>query len=239
MAMFMQIMIGLQKEFAGTNKLFLQHGYDKIIDLNSLKQTHNFNTDELSSWEIQDYKLFELAKEELNELSQNEKFNFTMATIDCHMPNDFGCKYCPHTYENNYENVYACQSKLVSNFIEWCKTQSWYDKTTIVIAGDHPTMAQTYINDIPSDYQRTTTYNCFINSTKETTNVKNRQFTHMDMYSTTLAAMGFSININKLGLGTNLFSKLSTIIEKYGQDYINGEFQKSSEYLDENIDQFK
>ena len=103
--------------------------------------------------------------------------------------------------------------------------------------GDHPTMAQSYIKDIPSTYQRTT-YNCFINSKIETTQIKNRQFTHMDMYPTTLAAMGFKIYGNKLGLGTNLFSKLPTVIEKYGLDYINEEVQKSSEYLDENIYQF-
>lgn len=51
--------------------------------------------------------------------------------------------------------------------------------------------------------------------------------------------MGFKIYGNKLGLGTNLFSKLPTVIEKYGLDYINEEVQKSSEYLDENIYQFK
>lgn len=48
----------------------------------------------------------------------------------------------------------------------------------------------------------------------------------MDMYPTTLAAMGFNIEGNKLALGTNLFSELPTIIEKYGQDYINEEVQK-------------
>ena len=39
-----------------------------------------------------------------------------------------------------------------------------------------------------------------------TDQIKNRQFTHMDMYPTTLAAMGFNIEGNKLALGTNLFS---------------------------------
>ena len=81
-------------------------------------------------------------------------------------------------------------------------------------------------------------YNCFINSKVTTDQIKNRQFTHMDMYPTTLAAMGFNIEGNKLALGTNLFSELPTIIEKYGQDYINEEVQKSSEYLDKNIYQF-
>ena len=232
-----ELMIGSQKEFAGTDKLFLQHGYDKITDLNSLKEDHYFKKEELNEWGLNDYKLFELAKEQLNQLSLSGKFNFTMATIDCHMPSGFTCKYCPNTYENKYENIYACQSKQVNDFINWCKTQPWYQNTTIVIVGDHPTMAQTYIKDIPSSYQRTT-YNCFINSKLETKQVKNRQFTHMDMYPTTLAAMGFNIYGNKLGLGTNLFSKLPTIIEKYGQNYINDEVQKSSDYLDKNIYQF-
>ena len=106
-----------------------------------------------------------------------------------------------------------------------------------MLVGDHPTLAQQYVNDVPSDYQRTT-YNCFINSKVTTDQIKNRQFTHMDMYPTTLAAMGFNIEGNKLALGTNLFSELPTIIEKYGQDYINEEVQKSSEYLDKNIYQF-
>ena len=232
-----ELMIGSQKEFAGTDKLFLQHGFDKISDINSLKEQYLIKNDDLNQWGLKDYKLFELAKNELTELSQKGKFNFTMATIDCHMPKGFLCKYCPNTYENRYENIYACQSKLINSFIDWCKSQSWYENTTIVLVGDHPTMAQQYVNDVPSDYQRTT-YNCFINSKVTTDQKKNRQFTHMDMYPTTLAAMGFNIEGNKLALGTNLFSELPTIIEKYGQDYINEEVQKSSEYLDKNIYQF-
>lgn len=232
-----ELMIGSQKEFAGTDKLFLQHGFDKICDLNSLKEENTFKSSELNEWGLDDYKLFELAKDEISQLAQTGKFNFTMATIDCHMLKGFLCKYCPHTYQNRYENIYACQSKLVNSFIDWCKTQSWYANTTIVLVGDHPTMAQQYTSAIPSTYQRTT-YNCFINSKASTDRIKNRQFTHMDMYPTTLAAMGFNIEGNKLGLGTNLFSKLPTIIEKYGQDYIEEEVQKSSEYLDKNIYQF-
>lgn len=180
-----ELMIGSQKEFAGTDKLFLQHGYDRIYDYDTLKEMYSYHGNNINKW----------------------GFN-------------------------------ACQSKQVSNFIKWCQEQDWYTNTTIVLVGDHPTMAQSYIKDIPSTYQRTT-YNCFINSKIETTQIKNRQFTHMDMYPTTLAAMGFKIYGNKLGLGTNLFSKLPTVIEKYGLDYINEEVQKSSEYLDENIYQFK
>ena len=234
-----ELMIGSQKEFAGTDKLFLQHGYDRIYDYDTLKKMYSYQGKNINKWGFNDYQLFEFAKEELTKLgSTQNKFNFTLATIDCHTPDGFTCSNCPNTYKNQYENIYACQSKQVSNFIKWCQEQEWYTNTTIVLVGDHPTMAQSYIKDIPSTYQRTT-YNCFINSKIETTQIKNRQFTHMDMYPTTLAAMGFKIYGNKLGLGTNLFSKLPTVIEKYGLDYINEEVQKSSEYLDENIYQFK
>lgn len=233
-----ELMIGSQKEFAGTDKLFLQHGYDTIYDYDDLKNMYSYQKNNVNKWGFNDYQLFEFAKEELTKLSSmDNKFNLTLATIDCHTPSGFICSQCPNTYSNKYENVYACQSKQVSNFIEWCQSQEWFSNTTIVLVGDHPTMAQSYIKDIPDTYQRTT-YNCFINSKEQPGKIKNRQFTHMDMYPTTLAAMGFKIYGNKLGLGTNLFSKLPTVIEKYGIDYINEEVQKSSEYLDKNIYQF-
>ena len=98
-------------------------------------------------------------------------------------------------------------------------------------------MAVKYTKDIPADYVRTT-YNCFINSKVSSNNIKNRQFSHLDMFPTTLAAMGFKVDGNKLALGTNLFSSLPTAIEKYGQAYIEAEVKKSSTFLDENIYKF-
>lgn len=73
-------------------------------------------------------------------------------------------------------------------------------------------MASNYFKDIPDDYARTT-YNCFINLKVITNNIKNRKFSHLDMFPTTLAAMRFKIDGNKLSLGTNLFSSLPTTIE--------------------------
>ena len=68
--------------------------------------------------------MFELAKNELTELSQKGKFNFTMATIDCHMPKGFLCKYCPNTYENRYENIYCnVNQNLLIVLLIGCKSQ--------------------------------------------------------------------------------------------------------------------
>ena len=63
-------------------------------------------------------------------------------------------------------------------------------------------------------------YNCFINSVIETSNNKNRKFTSMDMFPTTLAVVGVDIDGDRLGLGANLYADKETLAEKYGYEYI-------------------
>ena len=232
------LLIGSEAQFGGRKLYFQEHGNYEMEDYSYAIENGLIPSDYKVWWGYEDQKLFEFAKEKLLQLSQgDEPFNLTMLTVDTHFEDGYVCEQCPTEYDTQYSNVMACSSRQVGEFLKWIQQQDFYENTTIVLVGDHPTMAQQYVNDVPSDYQRTT-YNCFINSKVTTDQIKNRQFTHMDMYPTTLAAMGFNIEGNKLALGTNLFSELPTIIEKYGQDYINEEVQKSSEYLDKNIYQF-
>ena len=57
--------------------------------------------------------------------------------------------------------------------------------------------------------------NVIINPAIEAENTK-RVYSTMDLYPTTLGALGAKIEGNRLGLGTNLFSNEKTLIEKYG-----------------------
>ena len=50
------------------------------------------------------------------------------------------------------------------------------------------------------------------------------------MMPTTLAAMGITIEGDRLGLGTNLFSDKKTLTEEYGHAHVNREFQKYSPF---------
>ena len=52
----------------------------------------------------------------------------------------------------------------------------------------------------------------------------------MDMFPTVLYALGFDIEGDRLGLGTNLFSSEQTLAEKFGYAYIDEELSKSSLY---------
>ena len=53
------------------------------------------------------------------------------------------------------------------------------------------------------------------------------------MFPTTLAAMGATIEGNKLGLGVNLFSNQPTLLEKYEISDINRELSGKSKLYDE------
>ena len=64
---------------------------------------------------------------------------------------------------------------------------------------------------------------------------KNRIFSTMDLFPTTLSAMGVKIEGNRLGLGTNLFSNEETLIQKYNETYVNLEFLKRSKFYNKNI----
>ena len=76
--------------------------------------------------------------------------------------------------------------------------------------------------------------NVIINPAIEAENTK-RVYSTMDLYPTTLGALGAKIEGNRLGLGTNLFSNEKTLIEKYGVEYVNNELKKESRFYDNSI----
>jgi len=55
------------------------------------------------------------------------------------------------------------------------------------------------------------------------------------MYPTTLAALGATIEGDRLGLGTNLFSNIETLAEKYGVEYVREELEKKSAFYNKKL----
>lgn len=95
-----------------------------------------------------------------------------------------------------------------------------------MLIGDHETMQMNFIPESQSDKRRV--YNVFINSAVSTEHSKNREVTAMDMFPTTLAALGVKIPGERLGIGTNLFSDVPTLAEEMGWDKFKGEVEKKS-----------
>ena len=88
--------------------------------------------------------------------------------------------------------------------------------------------------NVDDSYQRMV-YNCILNSATDTKLTKKRQFAAVDLFPTTLTAMGCQIEGDRLGLGTNLFSSSPTLIEKMGFKRFDDELAKSSDYYEANF----
>lgn len=57
-------------------------------------------------------------------------------------------------------------------------------------------------------------FSLFLNSQIEVDPSEKRSFSMMDMFPSTLATLGVTIEGNRLGLGTNLFSPTPTLLEE-------------------------
>lgn len=234
------LMIGSDATFGGRRLYFTDHGNYDIFDYNYAAQQGMLSDEYPVWWGYDDQKLFEFAKEKLNELSaQDEPFNLTMLTVDTHFEDGYVCDKCDDKFgDNQYANVMACSSKQVKEFVEWVKQQDFYEDTTIVISGDHPTMDSDFCENVDENYGRRV-YTAYINASDSPKSSMTRTYTTFDNFPTTLAAMGVTIEGNRLGLGTNLFSSEQTLSERYGLENEEKEMKKNSEFMIElaNIDE--
>ena len=94
--------------------------------------------------------------------------------------------------------------------------------------GDHLSMDKGYFQRVNLEDTHRRVYNCVINGAAQTENTQNRIFTPMDMFPTTLAAMGCRIQGDRLGLGTNLYSGLPTLAERLGPEELERELNRST-----------
>ncbi len=235
-----EFLCGSNASFGGRRTYFTVHGDYKIFDLYTAREKGYIAEDYHNGfWGFEDEILFEIAKDEITALAAGDQpFNFTMLTVDAHHVKGYKCNICGNEYDSKTANVIACQDSQVYNFIEWCKQQDFFENTTIIITGDHPRMDKHLIPGDLDNYDRPI-YNCIINAAVEPYAAPtNRTFTSLDMFPTTLAAIGFEIDGERLGLGTNLFSPVPTLCEKHGGgregfEWFNGEISKRSDFYEE------
>ncbi len=228
-------MLGSDAKFGNRNVYFEEHGNYDILDYYWAKNNNKLpSSNYYVWWGYEDKKLFEYAKEELTELaSADEPFALSLLTVDTHFTNGYLCEDCPDTYTSQYSNVIACSSKKVSELVEWIQAQPWGEDTVIVLNGDHLCMDSKYYSDMPEGYVRKT-YTAIINSSKKEPDTV-RSYSTMDLFPTTLSAMGVTIVGDRLGLGTDLYSDTPTLLEELGENYLNYELSLNSSFYDENI----
>ena len=227
------LLLGSDAVFGGRKNYFESHGNFEIRDYYWAGHHGYVPAGHYVWWGMEDSYLINMAKSTLDEYyAKGEPFNITMLTVDTHFEDGYVCPDCDDEFDDRYSNVMACSSKRIAEFIEWCQTQEWYENTTIVISGDHPTMDVDFCNGIAENYERKV-YTCYINSASEPMNPEQRRvFSTMDEFPTTLGAMGVYIEGDRLGLGTNLFSSKKTLTEEMGVTAETLEVSKKSKFME-------
>lgn len=228
-----EFLCGSDAAFGGRKLYFQSHGDYEMRDYNYYSDNGGIPLGHRVWWGFEDFYLMDFAKQELTTLAAgSEPFNLTMLTVDTHFEDGWKCKDCPETFgKNKYANVMACSSVKVAELIEWIQQQPWYENTTIVVTGDHPTMDSDFCNDVPDTYNRKV-YTAYINAAVEPERDEYREYTTFDDFPTILASIGVEIEGDKLGLGTNLFSDELTLSEEFGNTVLAEEVQKNSELMD-------
>ena len=226
-----EFLCGSDGEYGGRALYFREHGSYGIYDLWKAREEGDIPQDYYVWWGFEDRILFRIAKNELTRLEKSEEpFNLTLLTVDAHHLGGFVCEECGDEYDDPTANVIACTDRQVTEFVEWCSRQPFWDNTVLVITGDHPRMDTCLTEGV--SFQDRTIYNCFMNARKEPeSGTQFRESTMMDMYPTVLSAMGWEIEGDRLGLGTDLFSGTETLAERIGYETLNDETQKYSSYF--------
>ena len=228
------LMVGSDVRFGGRKVYYEQHGMDEIYDIYTARKDGIIPGNYFVWWGMEDLHLFRYAKEKIAGLAQRaEPFAFTMLTVDTHHVGGYQCELCEESNSGeSYDQSISCSSRQVAEFVKWIQAQPFYENTSIIIVGDHESMDNGYFQRmVAEDYQRLL-YNCFINAPVEAKKATNRHFAAVDLFPTTLAAIGCTIEGERLGLGTNLFSGVKTLTELHGFERFNEELAKASTYYE-------
>ena len=228
---YQTLMVGSVASFGGRKVYYQTHGADRIYELTTARKDGIVPGDYFVWWGMEDKYLFEYAKQELTEISQKDQpFAFSMLTVDTHHVGGYVCDLCGSEHAEDYSNVMSCSSRQVLEFVQWIQAQPFYENTTVIIVGDHPSMDKGYFSRNVDENHVRRMYNCFINLPFEAENTKNRDVTSLDLFPTTLAALGCEIEGDRLGLGTNLFSGKKTLSEEMTYERFDRDLAKKSDY---------
>ena len=204
--------------FGGRKQYLEQHGNFVINDYPQAIADGRLAADYKVGWGYEDEKLFAFTKERISNLAEGDvPFYFGLLTLDTHFPNGHVYEDMDQPFDFEYGNAIYGSDTRIYEFVRWFEEQSFAEDTTLIIAGDHLTMANKFVKDTPSGYVRTT-YNLLVNPVADLFPERNhnRMFNTLDMFPTTLAAIGVDIEGDQLAYGVNLFSDRKTLLEELG-----------------------
>lgn len=215
-------MCGSDGDFGMRKQYFEQH-QTEVWDYFTAQELGKIAPDYLVGWGMEDFVLYDNAKEVLTDLAQDSApFSFTLLTVDTHFFDGMPCEYCEWVFPSTYEMVNHCADNLLYQFVQWIQEQDFYEDTTIVITGDHLSSDHGFFFQHGVEMADRQIYNCVINPVPGLkAPARDRTLAGVDIFPTTLRAMGAEWDGARLGLGVDLFSGEPTLVERIGQQALS------------------
>lgn len=225
--------------FTQIDRFFEAHGNVPIHDYQYYKKMKKIPEDYLVFWGFEDRRLYRFAKEELDSLANlSSPFALYLSTIDTHQPRGYLDDSCRIALKNigitdiklnHFPEALRCASMQLESFIGWIREQSWFEKTTIFVMGDHTSPFLSIKAGLPLS-ENLHWINFAINVASDS--VKNyrqgRAYSSLDMFPTILESMGFEIENHSIALGMSLYADSPTLLEKYGKKTLDSLLRERS-----------
>ena len=218
--------------FGGIENLIRTHArYPVIKDLRwFLANRADAQLNRGNTWGLRDRYMYEQLKQELKlRAHAGAPFAFFVETIDTHGPDTFYfLDPDTHVPEKFYDfrDVVRAGSAMMGEFLDWVKLQPFADDLTIVILGDHLWMGDSLAGRDLGENRAV--YNVFINPAATVEREGPRLFCTPDFAPTILEAVGAKLPGRTFGIGTSLFSRQDTLMERLGEERFNDELGKTS-----------
>ena len=137
---------GSDKEFAGGDKFFSQHGWKEQHDKEYFISHNLVRPEQISGWGVHDDVLLEHSYQEYERLSASKQpFVLSLLTVNTHAPSGTFLNVCDNHVPNSINNAMlrsvACSDYLIANFIKKISASKSFDNTVIVLVSDHLMMA--------------------------------------------------------------------------------------------------
>ncbi len=192
--------------FSGLDKFFRSHGYDEFMGKEDWLKSGLVGPSDLNMWALYDSDLIDRAIARIDQLmEEGRKFSFALSTMDTHEPGFLSPVCDEGTFGKNWSGYIRCSMTQVERLLRHVSDKGWEDRFVILVMGDHlarmPRVDSVELKHVQGRYVL-----CSLSRGGEL--VPNRsEITHFDLFPSLLAALGFTVEGDRLGFGYNVFSR--------------------------------
>ncbi len=191
--------------FSGLDKFFRSHGYQEFMGKEDWIEKKHVDPATMNTWAIYDSDMVDRSIERMDELmAEGKKFSFALSTMDTHEPGFLSPPCVDQGFPESWAGYVKCSLSQVERLLRHIRDKGWEDRFVILVMGDHetrmPEMDGVDLKHVKGRYVL-----CSLTRDAELIPVRSI-ITHFDLFPTLLAALGFSVEGDRLGFGYNVFS---------------------------------